>query len=363
MNSASNLRKAAVLIRSLDADTATGLLGQLSSEEAAAIHTAIRALGPIDPEEQADVLAEFRRTRPLADLSSTPGVELTLSSELDAVESSVTGTRRFDFLEQAPIESLVPYLAREHAQTIAVVLSQLAPGRAASVLAALPEKLQAAAIERLIALGETDPESVTALERELAGWVAKHVGARAVRARRGDTISAILAAADAKARAGILSNLKTHNAALADRIAPLARDANRFTRKSQKPTRRSSIHSVGRRTEDPRLAGRRERPAPSSQRSARRPIDFDHLIHLDGRTLAAVLRQSDPNVLALALAGSRDDLVDRICDQMPKRTARAFRRQLRRLGPTRLSDVEAAQRVVADHAAQQLEARRRDMVA
>jgi flagellar motor switch protein FliG len=81
---------------------------------------------------------------------------------------------------------------------------------------------------------------------------------------------------------------------------------------------------------------------------------FDDLIRLDPRTLASVLRQVDANVMALALAGSRDELVDRICEQMPKRTARAFRRELRRLGPTRISDVAAAQRAVAHIAAQQL---------
>jgi flagellar motor switch protein FliG len=83
-------------------------------------------------------------------------------------------------------------------------------------------------------------------------------------------------------------------------------------------------------------------------------VAFDDLIRLDSRTLSSILRQVDANVLALALAGSREELVDRICDQMPKRTARGSRRELRRLGPTRLSDVEAAQRAVAQIAGQQL---------
>ena len=58
--------------------------------------------------------------------------------------------------------------------------------------------------------------------------------------------------------------------------------------------------------------------------------------------------------LVLALAGSHDELVDRICEPMPRRTAKAFRRQLSRLGPTRLSDVEAAQRLVAAAAARRI---------
>jgi flagellar motor switch protein FliG len=80
-------------------------------------------------------------------------------------------------------------------------------------------------------------------------------------------------------------------------------------------------------------------------------IHFDDLVRLDSRALAAVLRDVDASVLVLALVGSSDELVDRIAGQMPKRTARAFRRQLRKLGPTRLSDVEEAQQVVARAAA------------
>jgi flagellar motor switch protein FliG len=87
-------------------------------------------------------------------------------------------------------------------------------------------------------------------------------------------------------------------------------------------------------------------------------IEFDHLIHLDAHMLARLLAVADPHVLALALAGSNDELVDRVCDQMPKRLAKEFRRQLRRMGPTRLSDVEAAQRVIAEIAAQQIAQRR-----
>lgn len=83
---------------------------------------------------------------------------------------------------------------------------------------------------------------------------------------------------------------------------------------------------------------------------------FDDLVRLDQRTLAAVLREVDPTVMVLALASSSDELVDRITDQLPRATTKAFRRQLHRLGPTRLSDVESAQRAVEQVAAQTLAA-------
>src|SRR5687767_10750387 len=149
-SSPQNLRKAAVLIRSLDADTAATMLAQLSPEEARTLRAAIRALGPIDAEEQADVAAEFRRISPLAAESTADGVQLTLTAAQQQLDHTLPSTpqgakssKRFEFLEQAPVDALVPYLEREHVQTIAVVLSHLRPERAAAVLAALTGKRQA----------------------------------------------------------------------------------------------------------------------------------------------------------------------------------------------------------------------------
>ena len=362
----SNLRKAAVLIRSLDADSATGLLAQLSSAEAARIRTAIRALGPIDPDEQADVLAEFRRTSPLARESAQRGVELALSKPAAedrsraAAEPLPPGSNktRFDFLQNAPSGVLVSFLAREHAQTIAVVLSHLAPAHAAGVLAALPEKLQAETIERLSVLGDTDTESIAVLESELAAWVAHRAGGRAERGRRREAVAAILAAADSKTRNAILVKLKAHDSELVPRSAP-SRNANENKPAiSYRPARQSPTRADRRRVQEQVAESRRlsQPPAPGPQPLPR--LEFDHLIHLDDRALAAVLHEVDADALALALAGSGDELVDRICNQMPKRTAKTFRRELRRMGPTRLSDVEAAQRLVAQVAAQQLARRR-----
>ncbi len=382
MTSSANLRKAAVLLRCLDGDTAAIMLAQFSPAEAASIRAAIRELGPVDPEEQADVMAEFRRTRP-ATASATPGgVELELSASMrDAGflskgnrEPANVSAKRFEFLASAPTSALVPYLARENAQTIAVVLAHLEPARAAAVLAALPEKLQAHTIERLSDLGETDPESVTALERELAAWMATRKEDRGTIARRRETVANILAAIDAKTRQGILSKLKTYNGALAEQFAPPEESVansesiplhGREPGTERQPTngRYVSKQAADTSARIQRQSGPIEPRAHNSSMPTLRPaplprIEFDHLVHLDTPALTAVLREVDANILTIALAGSDENLIDRICAQMPVRTGREFRRGLRRLGPTRLSDVEAAQRVVADTAARLLAQRR-----
>jgi flagellar motor switch protein FliG len=379
MQSIANLRKAAVFIRSLDAETASTLLAQLSPSEAQALRAATRLIGALDPEEQADVVAEFRSARPLATESANDGVELALSNAAPNFSSSdppvapnnVSTVKRFEFLDQAPIEALVPYLAREHAQTIAVVLSHLPPRRASDVLAALPEKLQADTVERLAVLGETDPESVVVLEKELAAWLANRAHGRSEGFPSNNAAASILAATDALTRSEILKSLRSRNAALANqfetagivsRARPRRKDlsaqaaacADRLARGDLEPPRNIV----------PKGASPQRIPPATARRPESLPeFHFDELIHLDNRALAAVLSDVDSNVLVLALAGSSDALVDRVCRQISSRTSRSFRRLLRKLGPTRLSDVESAQRAVAGVAARRLAAGRADQVA
>jgi flagellar motor switch protein FliG len=363
------LRKAAVLLRSLDSDTAAIMLAQLSPSEAASIRGAIRVLGSVDQEEQSAVLAEFRRTQPAAGTHALSGVELELSSPAshhDAVasislESTRSSPERFQFLANASTSVLVRFLAREHAQTIAVVLAHLAPARAAAVLAELPEKLQADTIERLSVLGDTDPESVSVLERELAAWIATRGDDRGAIARRRETVTNILAAADEKTRRGILGKLKTHNSALAEQFAPEHR-ARPIAHKAH-PTvseLRRRLSPISPKTSVESSAASPPPTAPTPRSLPR--IGFDQLVHLDDQALTAVLHDVDANILAIALAGSREEMVDRVCGLMPKGAARAFRRELRFHGPTRLSDVETAQRAVADIAARYLAQRRPSLI-
>src|SRR4051812_16942074 len=363
----SNLRKAAVLLRSLDADTAAMMLGQLSMDEAVAIRAAMRSLGPIDSDEQVHLLAELGRSRNPTSRTDSGDVELSLSSSFqdDALLGSpsnrfIEPTQRFEFLENAPAEALVAYLAREHSQTIAVVLSHLAPARAASVLAGLPKKIQGEVIDRLSRVGVVDANTVSALESELEAWAAKRDVTRAG-ARQRDNLAAILAAADPHARNRIISNMKdTDQRPAHEQIRPKPTQTWGAFKpvvhayRVQASAKRDAITN-----EVLRDTTRVKQDANSAELLPH--ISFDDLIDFESRSLAAVLREADSNTLAIALAGSREELVDRLCDQMPKRTAREFRRRLRRLGPTRLSDVEQAQRVVARMAARQLAERRQSL--
>jgi flagellar motor switch protein FliG len=246
------------------------------------------------------------------------------------------------------------------------------------VIAALPDKVQAEALERLAVLGETDPESVVVVERELASWLARRMTCGKGDVRRNDTVAAILASTDALTRSQILANLRSQKSNLAEQLEPGVSPELKLVSKRRKPRSIELSHqaaacakriaagvsqsmppSAAQQTTPPR---RSVAPPPPRPAAASVP-SFDDLMRLDTRALAAVLREVEVDVLVLALVGSHEELAGRICEQVPKRVARTLRRQLRQVGPTRLSDIEEAQRAVSLVTANYVAARRCESVA
>jgi flagellar motor switch protein FliG len=66
----------------------------------------------------------------------------------------------------------------------------------------------------------------------------------------------------------------------------------------------------------------------------------------------AALTQTDREIVTLALAGASEELMNRILRRLPRRQAKEFRKRLRDIGPTRLSDMLAAQQQLAQNARQ-----------
>jgi flagellar motor switch protein FliG len=310
-------------------------------------------------DEADNVAAEFRRSTPPPVEEARAGVELSLSSagdgkrdNHDASQVARATAKPFEFLDNARIESLVPYLAREQALTIAVVLSYLMPDRAALVLAALPARLQVETMERLSALGETDRATLNVLERELAAWLSRQKSSRSREARRTGAAAAILAAADESTRNEILRNISKHNPELAGEIAPPVFHASATAQSP--PATPLSLQPTA-----PVANSPSPRPASVMPSPPRPRITFDDLARLDQAGLNAVLKSVETELLVLALAGADEEIIDRIANQMPSAVARTFREKLTRLGPTRLRDVAAAQQEIAAIAAQVIQLRRR----
>ena len=316
-----NLRKAAILLASLNSDHAEALLGQMAPAQADALRQAVARLAEIDPDEQDGVIEEFFRIGPLVPDKQPSGIELdgqlpaglrlTALGETPPLDSWMEQKlATFGCLQNAPARSLAPFLEREHPQTVAVVVSHLPADRAAEVLAGLPAGLQIEVARRLVDLEETDPEILREVERGLESWLGQQVRSDRRRTAGLTALANILDAAGPRARQHILANLAHH---------------------------------------DSHLAGKLDVPTQPAW-------TFGDLERLDRASLSIVLHHASTELLVLALAGASGEFAERVFDLLGADDARALRESLRELGPTRLSDVEESQQELAA-LARQLELR------
>ena len=70
---------------------------------------------------------------------------------------------------------------------------------------------------------------------------------------------------------------------------------------------------------------------------------FDDLVLLDDRSIQRVLREVETKDLSIALKAASDEVKNKIFSNVSERVAVMIKEEMEFMGPTRLSDVEAAQ--------------------
>jgi len=299
------LRKAAVLISALDDHSADALLEQMGPQQAALVRSALVALDDIPAAEQQAVLAEFlRQQADTACVADRHADDVAL--ELHTADAPPTATS-----QRAPLAFLLevapPHLARvlrtEQAQTIAVVVANLPPARAAELLEQLPSALATDAVERLAWLDAVPPETIADLAHSLRQRLRPYLSANG-QATRHQT--AVLEALQVRQRQRTMAN------------------------------------------DQPTVVAQRYRlvsdEAPSEPRAQ---LAFADLARVDGRTLKQVFAAADPQVALVALTGADERLVARILEQLPKRDAALLKQRLEHPGPIRLREIDEARESIA----------------
>jgi len=206
--------------------------------------------------------------------------------------------RPLAFLCNVPEEDLLAMLEHEHPQMVAVVLCNLPVAKAGAILASLPSALQVDVARRVAAFDQTEPEVLRQAEQRLAAEFAAVVGSSGLHS-------------GAAALAGIL------------RHAGYAAE-------------KRVLHDLS-------------RQEPSLVSSVRRQIFvFEDVVDVPPPLLRAAVEPLGREEVAIALRAAGEQLKTKILKSLPSATAKDVRRQMGRIGPVRLSDVEAAQRRVVE---------------
>lgn len=303
-------QKAAILLMSLDVDTAAKVFKQLSLEEVEQIALEITNLQDLPTQIVDQVLEEFYQVMTAQSFMLEGGLEyaqmiLEKSYGYDRAKEIVekirvlTSVRGFSILKKADPQQLANFLSKEHPQTIALILSHLPPDQSAEVLAEFNEQLRIDTVLRIAKLGKVSPQLLQEVE---------HV-------------------VDQIAEQTLAQNLAS--AGGAQLVANILNKSNTTIAKSM-------------------LEHIEEKDFGMASEIKRLMFLFEDIVTIDDRGIQRILREVDKRDLALALKVADEKIKQKIFKNMSERAAAVVKEELEFMGPVKLKEVESAQMRIVD---------------
>ena len=306
-------QRAAVVLLGLDEDVAQHVLRALDPRDLRLLAEAADSLGNVGGDALFPAFEEFEKALATPRLPGGPGDylrKLTASTvgadrarALFAPPESAA-TAPLETIRSARAQSLAELLADEHPQVAAVILSQLPRQQAAEVLLAMGSENQSDLLARVASLEEV-PAEMVALASEALAKALSTTGAMAAAGR--DSFDGIRFVAD-----------------LLNELGP---------------------------TESERLLGALEHGEGKLAPKIREAMfTFEDLGRIEARQLQPFMREVPSETLLVALKTATESLRERFLSAVSSRAAETMREDLAAMPPTRLSDVEKAQREVVEAA-------------
>ena len=306
----SGLQKASILLISLGPEKAATIFKHLKEEEIEELTLEIANTRSVSPQTKEDVMLEFYQICLAQQYIAEGGIgyakellEKALGSEAaQNVIMKLTASlqvRPFEFVRKTDPSQLLNFIQDEHPQTIAMILSYLAPGQAALVLSALPPEKQADVAKRIATMDRTSPDVIKEVERVLESKLSSLVNQDYTIIGGVDAVVDILNTVDRGTEKHIMETLEIEEPELADEIR-------------------------------------------------KKMFVFEDILLLDDRAIQRVLRDVDNNDLAIACKGSNEDVQNAIFNNMSKRLAEMIKEDMEFMGPVRMKDVEEAQQKIVN---------------
>ena len=300
--------KAAVLLLALGPDFGRPIWSELDENEIKTLSRAMVRLGPITQQMLDSLLAEF-----VTSISSSGSIagnsdtteRLLLSflpqDRVDAIMEEIrgpAGKTMWEKLSNVQEDVLANYLKNEYPQTIAVVLSKVAPDHASRVLAVLPPDLALEVVRRMLGLDPVQKDILEKIENTL--------------------------------RTEFMSTL------------------SHTKRRDSHEQMAEIFNSFDRQTEARFINALEETAREDAERIKALMFTFEDLTHLDPSAIQAILQKMDKKDLALALKGANEHAREVLFANMSARSSKLLKDDMDAMGPVRLKDVDEAQgRMVA----------------
>lgn len=303
-------QKAAIILITLGTELSANVLKAMREDEIEDLTLEIANLRRVAPEVKDRVQEEFYQLSMAQDYIAAGGIEYARemlekalgSGKAQDILNKLTASlqiRPFDFARKTEPGQLLNFLQNEHPQTIALVMSYLAPEQAGVLLSALPAIQQVEVAKRIATMDRTSPEVLKEVESVLEKKLSSFVMQDFTLAGGIETAVAILNRVDRGTEKTIMEALEEESPELADEIK-------------------------------------------------KRMFVFEDLVMLDDRSIQRVLRDVDMKDLALALKTASAEVSGLIFKNMSKRASEMLKEDMNMMGPVRLRDVEEAQQKIVN---------------
>ena len=307
-------QKALLLLVSIDEDVATRVIAHLEPGELERLRVASSATHSVSDAMVTRVQREFLGHVKNGVATSLAGSDRYLQrlvrnalGETRASEiflpARTTPDDELPAYQRLPAPVLASVLETEHPQTTALVLSQLSAELAAETLNLMPEAIRAEVVLRIGHLEEVPEQVLAELDTEFRAHLDRAQSNHQTKVDGKEAATGILKRMAQDQSQALLEELAATDATMADKLQQAL-----FT--------------------------------------------FADLERLDARGMQQLLKKVPTDQLVLALKSSSEELKNKVLSNLSSRAADMLREDLSLLGPTRISDVEAAQRSIVETALQ-----------
>ena len=180
------IQRAAILLISLGPERSAGIFKHLKEEEIEELTLEIANTRSVTPQVKEEVINEFYEVCLAQQYIAEGGIgyakdllEKALGSEkaMDVIGKLTASlqVKPFEFVRKTDATQLINFIQDEHPQTVALILSYLAPQQAAQVVSALPPEKQADVARRIAVMDRTSPEIIKEVEKVLESKLASLV--------------------------------------------------------------------------------------------------------------------------------------------------------------------------------------------
>ncbi len=302
------VQKAAVLLITLGPEKSSEIFKHLKEDEIEELTLEIANTRSVSPDIKDAVINEFYQVCLAQQYIAEGGIgyakellEKALGDEeAQHVITKLTASlqvRPFEFIRKTEPSQVLNFIQDEHPQTIAMILSYLAPGQASMILGALGPEKQADVARRIAMMDRTSPEVIKEVERVLERKLSSLINQDYTIAGGVDSVVAILNAVDRGTEKRIMETLEIEEPELAEEIR-------------------------------------------------KKMFVFEDILLLDDRAIQRVLRDVENSDLGVALKGANEDVQNAIFKNLSSRLAAMIREDMEYMGPVRMKDVEEAQQKI-----------------